>query len=119
MKTQLPLIDSSIARYIMKAKDFVGVSRIGGFGSFARAEQTDESDIDILYDYFYQDNDTNGIESTFAFLNMLEIELSHEMGGKKIDFTSYQGLLDSGNDKLRQGILQDVVWVYECTAITS
>jgi len=113
MNKNNPVIDERIIRCIIKAKDYSGVSRVGVFGSFARAEQTEDSDLDILYDYFYQDNETNGINSTFTFLDKLEDDLTHVLDGRKVDFTSYLGLLDSENEQLRQGILRDVVWVYE------
>ena len=107
------VIDEKITRCILKAEQFQGVSRVGIFGSFARAEQTGESDIDILYDYYYENNDNNGIDSTFIFLDLLENELSELTGNKKIDFTSYHGLMDSQNEVLKQGILNDVVWIYD------
>jgi len=106
-------IDNNIAECILRAKQYEGVSRIGVFGSFARAEQTDDSDIDILYDYHYVDCDNNGIDSTFEFLDVLESDLSKLLGNRNIDFTSYQGLLDSKNNNLKESVLSDVIWVFD------
>jgi predicted nucleotidyltransferase len=107
-----PKIDEHIIRCILKAEDFGGVSRVGVFGSFARAEQTENSDIDILYDYYYKNDSDNGINDTFGFLENLEADLMKKYGNRKVDFTSYQGLLDSDNIDLKQGVLRDVVWIY-------
>jgi hypothetical protein len=111
-----PTIDENIIRCILKAKQFNGVFRIGVFGSFARAEQTEDSDIDILYDYYYKDDNENGITDTFLFLDVLENDLQKLYDNRKIDFTSYHGLLDSENDALKQGILKDVIWIYDRSA---
>jgi predicted nucleotidyltransferase len=47
---------AKIEANMMKIKGF-GVKKIGLFGSFARGEQTNTSDIDILVE-FYQDQKT-------------------------------------------------------------
>jgi len=109
----VPAIDENITRCILKTEQFHGVSRIGIFGSFARAEQTSESDIDILYDYHYENNNDNGLNNTFVFLDLLENELSELTGNRKIDFTSYHGLIESDNEGLKQGVLNDVIWIYD------
>ena len=108
-------ISNSITECIQRAKHYKGVSRIGVFGSFARAEQTEESDIDILYDYHYVDSDDNGIDNTFEFLDVLENDLGKLLDNRVIDFTSYKGLLDSKNDILKENVLRDVIWVFDRT----
>lgn len=109
---QTLVIDKSISDCIQKASQYQGVSRIGVFGSFARAEQSDESDIDILYDYYYVDNNDNGISDTFEFLDVLENDLRRFLGNKKIDFVSYHAVVDSDDTTTKQNILDGVVWVY-------
>ncbi|MCL2571307.1 MAG: hypothetical protein FWE11_02805 [Defluviitaleaceae bacterium] len=105
------MISQSLVDCISKASEYKGVSRIGIFGSFARAEQSD--DIDILYDYHYIDNDNNGISDTFQFLDILESDLIKHLGDRDIDFISYHAILDSNDDILKQNVMRDVVWVYE------
>ena len=108
-------IDKNIVSCILRAEQYRGVSRIGVFGSFARAEQTDDSDIDILYDYHYVDSSNNGIDSTFEFLNVLENDLVSLLGNRKVDFTSYHGIVDSKNNMLKESVLNDVIWVFDRT----
>jgi len=109
------MIQENVASCIKKASNYDGVLRIGVFGSYARNEQRKDSDLDIIYDYYYYDDVNNGIDETFEFLDMLEIDLTNILGDRKIDFTSYHGLLDSDNSMLRQNVLNDVIWVYDKT----
>jgi len=106
------MIDSGIIDCIKKASMYQGVSRIGIFGSYARGDDTDDSDIDILYDYHYTDNDNNGLDDVFAFLGVLEVDLLKHLGNREIDFVSYHAIIDSDNSEIRKSILDDVVWVY-------
>ena len=107
------VIDKYISDCILKASTYKGILRIGIFGSFARAEQTDDSDIDILYDYHYIDNDNNGLADTFEFLDILESDLVKQLGNRKIDFVSYQAITDSDNLAIKQSVLNEVIWIYE------
>ena len=45
------MIDSKIKDVVCLADKFPVINRVGIFGSYARGEQTADSDIDILYDY--------------------------------------------------------------------
>jgi len=45
------ILDDKIKNIILLAAKYPVISRAGVFGSYARGEQTAESDIDILYDY--------------------------------------------------------------------
>lgn len=116
------MISQDIINCINKASEYKGVSRIGIFGSFARAEVsedndelTENSDFDILYHYNYIDNENNGISDMFTFIETLETDLSKFLGGRKIDFVSYHAIADSDNIELKQSIMNDVIWIYEQT----
>ena len=106
-------IDVNIINSISKAAQYNGVKRIGIFGSYARGEQTNDSDIDILFDYYYNDNNDNGIDDVLEYLDDLEEDLKKYVGDKKIDFVSYRGVIKSDNEYLRKNILNDVIWIYE------
>ena len=45
------MLDRNIVKAIELASKYPIISRVGVFGSYARGEQTESSDIDILFDY--------------------------------------------------------------------
>jgi len=106
-------IDANIINSISKAAHYNGVKRIGIFGSYARGEQTKDSDIDILFDYYYKNQYDNGIDNTLEYLDDLEEDLRKYIGDKKIDFVSYRGVIKSDNEYLKDNILNEVIWLYE------
>ena len=106
-------IDINIINSISKAAQYNGVKRIGIFGSYARGEQTNDSDLDILFEYYYNNEHDNGIDDALEYLDDLEEDLKKYVGDKKIDFVSYRGVLDSDNEYLRKNILNEVIWIYE------
>ncbi len=75
--------------------------RIGIFGSFARQEDNDESDIDILVRF----------RSTPSLLDLVRIhrELSKVLG-KKVDVVTESALK---NEKLKQYIYNDLKIIFE------
>jgi len=106
-------INNEIKDIIQTANLFKGIKRVGIFGSYARNEQTPDSDFDILFEYYYKNDIDNGIDDTLKYLNIIEENLNKYLSGTKIDFISYNGVLDSDNNELKQNILNDVYWVYE------
>ena len=75
--------------------------RIGIFGSYARGEETPESDIDILVKF----NKT----LTLLDLAKIHIELSRKVG-KKIDLVTEPSLK---NERLKSYIYKDLDIIYE------
>lgn len=74
-------------------------TRIGIFGSFARGEATEKSDIDILY-YF---------ENIIGLFKLIELQQNLEKKlNKKVDLVSEKYV----NPKLKTHILSDVKIVY-------
>jgi predicted nucleotidyltransferase len=102
------MINSEITQIIALAEKYPIISRVGVFGSYARGEQTPESDIDILFDYSSIDDD--------SVLEILDYGAELERGFKKlklnVDYVSYKGVLSSKDKRTKNEILQDVVWVY-------
>lgn len=76
-------------------------ARIGVFGSFARGEETSESDLDLLVSF----NDSFGLLT----LVRIESELS-KLLNRKVDLLT-EGALK--NEKLRKYIQQDLRVIYE------
>jgi predicted nucleotidyltransferase len=76
-------------------------ARIGVFGSFARGEETEESDLDLLVSF----NDSFGLLT----LVRIESELS-KLLNRKVDLLT-EGALK--NEKLRKYIQQDLQVIYE------
>lgn len=74
--------------------------KIGVFGSFARGDHSDESDIDILYDF-------QG-DVTLFHLAKMKIELQRKLG-REVDLIS----ADFINKYIRDRILSDLKVVYE------
>ena len=103
------MIDDKIKNIIALAVKYPVISRVGVFGSYARGDQTAESDIDILFDYDKPNDD--------YILEILDYgdELITEF--KKInldcDYISYRGFIDSNINRTQERILSDTVWLYE------
>lgn len=90
-------INSSIINYL---KPF-GPERIGIFGSFARRENTPESDIDILVKF----------RETITLLDLAKIhrELSQILG-KKVDVVTESSIK---NERLKSYIYNDLKIIFE------
>jgi len=100
-------MDSNLVNAINQAANYPSIIRMGVFGSYARGDQTQDSDIDIIYDY----DDT-------MMDDMLDcIEAINDRVQKKIDFVAYYLLFRKNMDKydinFRDNVLKDVVWVYD------
>jgi uncharacterized protein len=90
-------INTSIVNYLQNYDP----ERIGIFGSFARKEDTPESDIDILVKFKY----------TLTLLDLAKIhrELS-ELLGRKVDLVTEPSIK---NERLRKQIYKDLEVIYE------
>jgi predicted nucleotidyltransferase len=90
-------INTSIINYLMP----YGPEKIGLFGSYARGEDTPESDIDILVKF----------KRTPTLLDIVKIhnELSLQIG-KKIDLVTEPSIK---NERLKSYILKDLQIIYE------
>lgn len=90
-------INALIINYLSPYKP----ERIGIFGSFARHEETENSDIDILVKF----------KETISLLDLVRIhrELS-ELLGKEVDLMTEPSLK---NEKLKKYIYQDLQIIFE------
>ena len=103
------MIDDRIKKIILLAEKYPVISRVGIFGSYARGEQTSESDIDILFDY-----DKPNEDYVLEVLNYGdELTAEFEKLNLACDYISYKGVIDSDNSKSQKRILSDAVWIYK------
>jgi hypothetical protein len=92
-----PEINSKIISYLSQ----YGPERIGIFGSFARQEENEDGDIDILVKF----------KETISLLDLVRIhrELSALLG-KKVDLVTEQALK---NNRIRKSIYNDLQIIFE------
>lgn len=98
MKADINQIKTVLHKNADFLKDTYHVEKIGVFGSVARGENTDTSDIDVLVEF----SEPIGM---FKFIK-LEEYLS-ELIGKKIDLVTKNALKPA----IKEDILQEVVYV--------
>jgi len=107
-------IDQRIIETVRVASRFPIIKKVGIFGSYARGEQSLNSDIDILYDYYCDKTGTSYILEVLEFIEEMENTLKMQIRNEiKTDFVSLPGLLESNNSITQKNILNDVIWVYE------
>ena len=97
MKTKTEILQL-LKRYKPTAQKKYGMTKIGIFGSVARGEQKEESDIDVCYE---------GEAPSFITLDMIQSELE-QLLGSKVDMVRVR---ENMNSLLRQRILRDGIYV--------
>lgn len=99
-------MNNEVIEAINLAAKYPSIIRVGIFGSYARGEQTADSDIDILYDY----NDLM-INDTIKYLSSVQDKIDMD-----IDFVAYEDLFDINNEydaEFKNSVLSDLVWIYD------
>ena len=99
MYTQQELIDKLtplFARYPIK--------RAALFGSYARGEQNDDSDVDVILELDYSNE---SVDSIYVFWDEIE-----EILMTKVDVLTL-GSLESAPERFRKRILSEMRYVYE------
>ena len=81
------------------------LNRIGVFGSYARGDYDETSDIDILYDY-----DPNPYDSTDQLLDFVD-DFLERVSPLKADFVSFARLIEKEDD-FKKNAMEDVIWIY-------
>ncbi|HLF64589.1 MAG TPA: nucleotidyltransferase domain-containing protein [Saprospiraceae bacterium] len=89
-------INSVIINYLLRFNP----ERISIFGSYARGEQSDSSDLDLLVSF----------RDVFGLLQLVRIERELlELIGRKVDLVTERAIK---NDKLKKYIQQDLQVIY-------
>jgi predicted nucleotidyltransferase len=83
------------------------VRRSALFGSYARNEQTDDSDIDLLLDLDVDEKHPY-VDYVYELLDMLESKLKI-----RVDFVTVNGLRSSRYTALKENIEAESRWFYE------
>ena len=82
------------------------VKRVGIFGSYARNEATNNSDIDFVLDY------TN-LDDVIGYFSLCdEIEKLFAKYNISVDMIQYEAITYPENRIIKEEIDRDVVWVY-------
>jgi len=104
-------LDKKIIDAVNLASKYPTIRRIGVFGSFAKGDNDKHSDIDLLYDY---DEDSEvSTDNLLDYVDEIDSLIKQAANVEKIDYVWYKGVLNSENEKLRQSVLDNVVWLYE------
>ncbi|OHD61947.1 MAG: hypothetical protein A2014_09265 [Spirochaetes bacterium GWF1_49_6] len=77
---------------------------LGVFGSYARGEETPESDVDILYEITLEFIKTTGGWGTFYRLDCIRTELA-ELFGMKVDIADKSALREIGKKYILPDLL--------------
>ena len=81
------------------------VKRAALFGSYAREDYSDASDVDVIVDF---------IEGVSLFENFYDLyDAIEERLGCRVDLLRYGSVMSDMMPKLRQNILSDLRWFYE------
>jgi len=99
------MVSNAVRQTISKANQYPHITRIGIFGSYARNEQVETSDLDILIDY--DDCTDEFMNNLGEFMEDMELVFSG-----KIDYVTVPGLMDSKDERFRRNVLNDVIWLY-------
>lgn len=89
------------------------IAKIGLFGSFARGEATDDSDLDFIVDfqYRYSEDYTDliaEVEKKFQFDELLQEAFSPI----DLSIVTVDSLPNAGNN-FKEQLSKDVIWIYE------
>ena len=87
-----------LSLYKPTAQKKYGMTKIGIFGSVARGEQNEDSDVDVCYE---------GEAPSFITLDIIQTELE-QLLGSKVDLVRIRKNM---NSLLRQRILRDGIYV--------
>ena len=88
----------TLKKHEAKIKNKFGVSKIGIFGSFARGDEKEESDIDVLVEFR---------EGCKTFDNYMDLKFFlQDLFGRNIDLATVQAL----RPQLKEDILHEVIY---------
>jgi len=104
------IITEEIIEIVKLASKYPTIKRVGVFGSFARGDNGAASDIDLLYDY--DEESENSTDEILNYVDEIDELIKKIANVNKIDYVCYKGVIRSGNEEFRQAVLNEVVWVY-------
>jgi len=96
---------STITNAINAAEKYPHLTKIGVFGSYARGDATETSDLDIIFEYDH--SNTDYLENIDDFMEDMERQIPTQ-----IDYVTLNSLQTGELDYFTENILQDVKWIY-------
>jgi len=96
---------NSILQTFAVASNYPSIRKVGIFGSYARGEENENSDVDILIDYDETLDDY--AYDMGGFMEDIEQHIT-----VKIDYITLPGLMKSKNSQFKEQVLNDVKWLY-------
>ena len=94
-----------VIEYLVPVLQQYPVKRAALFGSYAREDYSDASDVDVIVDF---------IEGVSLFDNFYDLyDALEERLGRKVDLLRYGSVLRDMVPKLRDNILSNIWWFYE------
>jgi len=103
-------IDKRITDTIMLASKYPAIKRVGVFGSYARGEAAQNSDIDLLYDY--DDSNEQNIDDLLSYVEEINDTLINYTKASKVDYVWYKGVMESDDLNFKNAVMRDVEWLY-------
>ena len=95
----MPTIDD-IRNNIRPFIDEYGIKKVGVFGSYARGQAEESSDIDLLFDF----------QKKFGIFSLSHLKLClEERLGKNVDILEFSSI----DPAIRDNVLKDTVVIYE------
>ena len=105
------MLHSKILEAIQSASKYKCIRKIGVFGSYARGDYREASDLDLLYDY--DETADNSTDEILEYVETVDAATKGISNMTKVDFVWYKGMIESKNAKFREAVLTDVIWLYE------
>ena len=102
-------VNNTVFNYAHKDR----IAKIGLFGSFARGDVTDDSDLDFVIDFRYKHSEDTAeliseVERKYQFDEMLQNAFSPI----ELSIVTADGLIYAGSNFNKQ-LNKDVIWLYE------
>ncbi|MCL2772731.1 MAG: nucleotidyltransferase domain-containing protein [Oscillospiraceae bacterium] len=104
-------IDKKLKDIINAASDYKCIRHIGIFGSYARGDFREASDVNLLYDY--DDTDVESRDELLEYIEYVDMFVRHELHASKADFIWYKDLIKSKNAQFKKAVLDEVIWIYK------
>ena len=95
----------TIEKTFTVAFNYPYIKKVGIFGSYARGEQNEKSDLDVLLEY--DDSSDDFMDDLGGFMEDIEKTITCN-----IDYVTLNGLDKGKNSRFKEQILSDVKWLY-------
>ncbi|MCL2774664.1 MAG: nucleotidyltransferase domain-containing protein [Oscillospiraceae bacterium] len=103
-------IDSKLSDIINTASKYNCITRVGVFGSYARGDFKEASDVNLLYDY--DETSVDSKEELLEYIEYVDMLVRHTLHASKADFVWYRDVLNSKNTQFKKSVLNKVLWIF-------